>query len=176
MCQVVIHRVAPHTDITFIPINIFFFFFFSIRRSLRETPLISLHPFVSNQLPRRLGLSRFFYPYSPLNSSRPSRQCQVLSVSFASSISRHETGMHHPSCRGGTTRASIFTRIGLKLDRLGTESTISCTPGSLQNCLDRFIASRDGGLGFERSQINNESPRPPWIDRMISERFHFHFS
>lgn len=89
MCQVVIHRVAPHTDITFIPINIFFFFFFSIRRSLRETPLISL--FVSNQVPRRLGLSRFFYPSSPLNSSRPSRQCQVLSVSFASSISRHET-------------------------------------------------------------------------------------
>lgn len=155
MCQVVIHRVAPHTDITFIPINIFFFFFFSIRWSLRETPLISLHPFVSNQVPRR-----FFYPSSPLNSSRPSRQCQVLSVSFASSISRHETGMHRPSCRGGTTRASIFTRIGLKLDRLGTESTISCTPGSLQNCLDRFIASRDGGLGFERSQINNESPRP----------------
>lgn len=102
----------------------FFFFFFSIRSRARFEGNVPLTDFLSFfHLKFLTKFRRFFYPSSPPNSSsRPTRQCQVLSVSFASSISRHRYSSSKLSPEETSLSCQIFTRIIGSIHRIAIGS------------------------------------------------------
>lgn len=118
-----------------------------------STLTISFHRSISNEQPIPLDqASRVFSTptSSPLDSSRPTRQCQVLSVSLP--LLFRDAGMHHPSCRPRENN--------LAARRILRESARDRPPPAwhrfriVSKFLDRFMTERSPTLGFERGRPN----------------------
>ena len=111
---------------------------------------------------------RFFYPFSPPNSSsRPTRQCQVLSVSFASSISRHRYSSSKLSPEETSLSCQIFTRIIGSIHRIAI--------GSAWHRIHHFVTKFPRSIYSLDRSVSKEA-RLIIIPSSIDRWFHFYFS